>query len=78
MIALLGTILIALIVGIVFLRLYFCNQAKKLSEDIALDSNIKDDLEEKFHDRIITNTDKEGLLEPYDDNYSRAAKLTQV
>lgn len=77
MIALLGTILIALIVGIVVLRLYFCNQAKKLSEDIALYSNIKDGIEEKFHDRIITNTDKEGLLEPFEDNYSRAAKLSK-
>lgn len=48
-----------------------------MSEDIALYSNIKNDLEEKFNDRIITNTDKEGFLEPYDDNYSRADKLSK-
>lgn len=69
-------IVIALIIYILS-RLYLRNQAKKLSEDIALYSNIKDGIEEKFHDRIITNTDKEGLLEPFEDNYSLAAKLSK-
>ena len=66
---------ITIIVGFVILRLYLSNQAKKLSEEIPICPDIKDELEEKFHDKQITNTYKENFLEPYENNYFHAERL---
>lgn len=74
---LLITICVVIIAGIIIVRLYLHNQAKRLSEDIALSSNIQADLEQKYHEHIITASEEIAFISPYEDEYNRAEKLSR-
>ena len=43
-------ILAAIIIGILLFRLYLGNQAKKLSEDIAMSADISTEIDNTYHD----------------------------
>lgn len=77
MIIIIGAIIIVLITSIVVSRLFLSNQAKKMSEDIAMSSNIIADFEKKYHDYIIATSEKLAFIAPYEDAYNHAVKLSK-
>lgn len=70
------SILAFIIIGILIFRLHLGNQAKKLSEDIALSANISNELEQAYRGKFINNSEKEKLLSPHRKDYQRATKLS--
>ena len=56
-------------------RLYLGNQAKKLSEDLTLSTDIPTEVDQAFQGRSINESDKKGILTPYEEDYQRALKL---
>lgn len=75
MIVLLFSILAFIIIGILIFRLYLGNQAKKLSEDLTLSTDIPTEVDQAFQGRSINESDKKGILTPYEEDYQRALKL---
>lgn len=75
MIVLLFSILAFIIIGILIFRLYLGNQAKKLSEDLTLSTDIPTEVDQAFQGRSINESDKKGILSPYEEDYQRALKL---
>lgn len=75
MIVLLFSILASIIIGIFIFRLYLGNQVKKMSEDIALSADISEELSQAYQGKIINESEKSGILIPYEEDYQRAAKL---
>ena len=55
-------ILAAIIIGILLFRLYLGNQAKKLSEDLTLSTDIPTEVDQAFQGRSINESDKKGIL----------------
>lgn len=73
---LLFSILAFIIIGILIFRLHLGNQAKKLSEDIALSADISNELGQAYRGKFINNSEKEKLLSPHRKDYQRATKLS--
>ena len=69
-------ILVAIIIGILLFRLYLGNQAKKLSEDIAMSADISTEIGNTYQGKFINESDKLCILSPYEEDYQRAVKLS--
>lgn len=69
-------ILAAIIIGILLFRLYLGNQAKKLSEDIAMSADISTEIDNTYQGMFINESDKRRILSPYEGDYQRAVKLS--
>ena len=69
-------ILAAIIIGILLFRLYLGNQAKKLSEDIAMSADISTEIDNTYQGKFINEFDKRRILSPYEGDYQRAVKLS--
>ena len=69
-------ILAAIIIGILLFRLYLGNQAKKLSEDIAMSADISTEIDNTYHGKFINESDKRCILSPYEEDYQRAVKVS--
>lgn len=64
MIMLLIIVLAVIIIGISIFRLYLGNQAKKLSEDLALSADIPTETDKAYQGKFINESDKRGILPP--------------
>ncbi len=69
-------ILASIIIGILLFRLYLGNQAKKLSEDIAMSADISTEIGNTYQGKFINESDKRRILSPYEGDYQRAVKLS--
>ena len=69
-------ILAAIIIGILLFRLYLGNQAKKLSEDIAMSADISTEIDNTYQGKFINESDKRRILSPNEEDYQRAVKLS--
>lgn len=75
--ALIIIILAAIIVCVQLARIHVRHQAKVLSEDITVNSNILADLERLFQDHIISTSEKRDFIGHYEEEYGRALKLSR-
>lgn len=57
-------------------RLYLGNLAKKLSEDLALSADIPTETDNAYKGKFINESDKRGILSPYEEDYQSASKLS--
>lgn len=71
-------VLAVIIIGISIFRLYLGNQAKKLSEDIAMSADIATEIDNNntYQGKFINESDKRRILSPCEDDYQRAVKLS--
>ena len=69
-------ILASIIIGILLFRLYLRNQAKKLSEDIAMSADIATEIDNTYQGKFINESDKRCILSPNEEDYQRAVKLS--
>lgn len=76
MIVLLSSILALVIIGILIFRLYLDHQAKKLSEDIDMSTDIPTETDKAYQGKFINESDKREILSPYEEDYQRASKLS--
>ena len=74
--SLLISILASIIIGILLFRLYLGNQAKKLSEDIAMSADIATEIDNTYQGKFINESDKRCILSPYEEDFQRAVKLS--
>lgn len=70
------SILASIIIGILIFRLYLGHQAKKLSEDLALSTDIPAETDNAYKGKFINESDKRGILSPYEEDYQSASKLS--
>lgn len=71
-------VLAVIIIGISIFRLYLGNQAKKLSEDIAMSADIATEIDNNntYQGKFINESDKRRILSPNEEDYQRAVKLS--
>jgi hypothetical protein len=69
-------ILASIIIGILLFRLYLGNQAKRLSEDIAMSDDISTEIDNTYQGKFINESDKRRILSSYEGDYQRAVKLS--
>ena len=68
-------VLAVIIIGISIFRLYLGNQAKKLSEDIAMSADIATEIDNNntYQGKFINESDKRRILSPNEEDYQRVS-----
>lgn len=78
MIVLLSSILALVIIGILIFRLYLGHQAKKLSEDIAMSTDIPTEVDQAYQGKVINESGKREVLSSYEEDYQRASNTSPI